>query len=246
MQIIRILFLITMIISIGSCKKDEAGSLTLHFLASMDGTPLEMFKPYSFIESNDIQFTHLSMLVSDLKLLTPTGSQFLKDVELVDLSFDDITAASGGYSVHIGNIPADTYSGITFGIGVPHDINTKNPSDFASGNPLSKTSYFWLAWESYIFMKTEGRIDTDLPGDFETSFAYHTGTDDLYTILVLESGFPLTIIDGQDTELSIVFDYGKILEGIDIEANPQNHNPEDTVQINKIVNNLQSSITLFQ
>jgi hypothetical protein len=93
-------------------------------------------------------------------------------------------------------------------------------------------------------MKTEGKIDTVAPLDFETGFAFHTGSDNLYRIL--ESNFPLSVIDGQDTELSIIFDYSEILKGINIASNPQNHNPVDSVQIAKIVNNLQSAITLFQ
>ena len=57
---------------------------------------------------------------------------------------------------------------------------------------------------------------------------------------------PITIEEGQDTELSIVFDYAELIEGIDIPSHPQNHNPQDTVQIQRIVNNLQSAVTLFQ
>lgn len=243
MQFTRLIILVAAIIAIGSCKKDEEGSLTLHFLARAEGNPLEMFKTVN-IDGETLQFSHISMLISDLKLLTPSGSQFLKDVELVDLSFEDLASASEGFTLHIDQVPANTYSGISFGIGVPRETNEKSPSDFPSSNPLSRTGFYWEAWDSFIFMKIDGRIDTLAPLDFETGFSYHTGSDKLYRIL--ESGFPLSIIDGQDTELSIVFDYGEILKNIDIASDPQNHNPEDSIQVTRIVNNLQSAITLFQ
>jgi hypothetical protein len=246
MKIFTFLFLLISAFLLGSCHKDDKGSLTLRFIARVDADPLVMFEPHSFIDEYDLQFTHLSMLISDLQLSDNGDPEFLSDIELVDMSFEDVAAASQGFEVHFDDIPAATYDEISFGIGVPPDVNSKTPADFPSSSPLSKTGYYWIPWSSYIFMKTEGRIDTALPGDFETAFAYHTGSDHLYRILESGSGFPITIEDGKDTEISIVIDYALLLEGIDIASKPQNHNPEDSIQIGKIVNNLQNAITLFQ
>ena len=244
MRFSGILLLMATLMIAGSCKKDKEGSLTLHFLAQAEGNPLEMFKTLSSTGAHPLQFSHVSMLISDIQLLTTSGSEYLKDVALVDMSFDDLTSASDGFTIRIDKVPANTYRGISFGIGVPPELNNDSPSDFPSSNPLSRTGYYWEAWNSYIFMKIEGRVDTIAPLDFETGFAYHTGHDSLYRML--EGEFPLAIIDGQDTELSIIFDYDEILEGVDIALDPQNHNPEDTIQIFKIVNNLQTAVTLFQ
>jgi hypothetical protein len=196
-----------------------------------------MLDPIELIDEPDIEFTHVSLLLSDLELLSSSGSEHLKDVELVDMSFADIITSEEGYVVQIDNIPAGAYDGIKFGIGVPADVNAKAPADFPSSSPLSNSGFYWHAWSSYIFMKVEGRIDTIAPQDFETGFAFHTGTNDLYRIL--ESNFPISIDE------AIAFDYAELLEGINIADNPQNHNPEDSLQIAKIVNNLQSAVTLF-
>ena len=246
MKIFTLSLLLVSVLFLGSCNKDEKGSLTLRFIARVDSNPLIMFDPYSFIDEYDVQFTHLSMLISDLQLSNDGNNEFLSDIELVDMSFENMTSASEGFTVHFNDIPAASYDEISFGIGVPPDVNSKTPAEFPSSSPLSKTGYYWEAWDSYIFMKTEGRIDTALPGDFETAFAYHTGSNDLYRILESGSGFPINIEDGKDTEISIVIDYALLLEGIDIASKPQNHNPEDSIQIGQIVNNLQSAITLFQ
>ncbi len=233
-----------LIIVVASCKNDEEGSLTLHFKPRFESAPVEMFKTFDLIDEHDIRFTHLSMLVSDMELLTTGDPQFLQDVALVDLSFDDASSSEEGYTVTIEQLPAKTYTGLRFGVGVPGDQNSKTPSDFPSSNPLSKNGYYWQAWASYIFMKIEGGMDTANNGNFETNFSYHTGSNHLYR--VFETIVPLTIREGQNTDLDIEFNYARILNDVGIQANPQNHNPEDSVQIIKIVNNLQSAITLVQ
>lgn len=231
-------------LSFTACNKDKEGSLTLHFIPTHDGLPLQTLQDVDIIDGIPLQFRLMTMLVSDIELLGLPANKLLKDVELVDMSFEDAADAIKGYTLLFENIPAKEYNGLRFGIGVPADLNAMTPSDFPSSNPLSLTGYYWHAWESYIFMKIEGRIDTIAPVDYETSFAFHTGSNELYSIL--ESNIPLLIEDGKNLDLYIAFDYPKLLEGIDIVANPQNHNPQDTVQINRIVNNLQNAVSLLQ
>ncbi len=244
MKHFAIFFFSSILLVAGACKTDKEGSLTVHFLGRFEGQPLTMFDTQNLMDEGDLQFTHLSMLISDIALLSPSGPRPLSDIELVDLSFDDVPSASEGYTIRIDGIPSGTYTGISFGIGVPPDVNNQKPSEFPSTNPLSRNGFYWEAWNSYIFMKTEGKMDTGGPGPFETNFAYHTGTDELFR--TLEGSIPLTIADGQTTDLNISFDYAEILKSVNISEFPQNHNPEDSVQIAQIVNNLQSSISLFQ
>lgn len=232
------------ILLLTSCKKDQEGDLVIHFVPYYDGQPLHTFVTKTSPSGDPIQFTHMSLLVSDLMLTAGSNEESLRDVELVDMSFDNQAAAENGYIIQIKDLPAKSYDGISFGVGIPADLNAKTPSDFTSSSPLSKTGYYWQAWSSYIFMKMEGRIDVDGSGNFNTGFAYHTGTDPLYRIL--EANVPVTITDGGQTELHIAIDYFDMLNGIDIRNNPQNHNPADSVQIAAIVNNLQTAVTLFQ
>ncbi|MFZ1676321.1 MAG: MbnP family protein [Saprospiraceae bacterium] len=238
------LFLLFMMIIMTSCKEDKGGTLTLHFKAFYDGQPLPMFIAKPFTSPEQLQFTHLSFFVSDLKLLDQSNTVNLKDVELIDLSFDDVSGADVGYTINIDNLPAKNYSGISFGIGVPPDINIKKPADFPSSSPLSNSSYYWVAWDSFIFMKTEGRIDTIGNGSFDTGFAFHTGTDNLYRIF--QRNIPITIEDGKSKVIDIDLDYKIIMEGIDIKSNPQNHNPKDSIQIKILVQNLANALTLVQ
>ncbi|MDQ3015983.1 MAG: hypothetical protein M3R25_04575 [Bacteroidota bacterium] len=228
-----------------SCKKDKEGSLTVHFIAYYDGHPLQMFSPQDFTGNQNLQFSHLSFLLSDLSLTKGSEETELKDIALVDLSFDDLTNASEGFIITTYDLPEGEYDGIRFGIGVPADINNDLPSDYASNHPLSKTSYYWVAWNSYIFQKIEGSLDTLGNGNFDTGFAYHTGTNNLYSILE-SPPIPINIQADGDTHIHIAIDYKDLLEGIEIKENPQNHNPTDSIYIARIVNNIPTSVTLFQ
>ncbi|HJW28031.1 MAG TPA: MbnP family protein [Saprospiraceae bacterium] len=228
-----------------SCKKDATeGSFKIHYKATYDGQPLSTFTPFPYAGSDQVQFTLLTYLVSDLTLLNGNNEEALDDIELVNLSFDNPTDAGNGYTITYDKIPAKNYDGIRFGIGVPADVNQKKPADFPSQNPLSNTSYYWQAWNSFIFSKTEGTLDTLGGGSFDLGFAFHTGSDEFFR--TLQGSLPINIEDGKTTELSIAVDYKKLLDGIDIVAYPINHNPADSINIKKIVNNLQQAVTLIQ
>ena len=231
------------IFGLNSCKEDpKEGTLTIHFKAVYDSQTLPTFSTRPFENGQRIEFTKLSMFIADLKLVQNSTVRDLDDIEQVNLSFDNDADAAEGYTLKISNIPAGTYNAIRFGIGVPPDLNAKEPADFSSSNPLSKTGDYWVAWSSYIFSKTEGRLDTLGNVNPDLGFVLHTGSDALY--LAGESNLSINIEDGKETNLDILLDYKTLLMGVNIKDYPQNHTPADTAQINKIVNNYGAALTL--
>jgi hypothetical protein len=245
MKHLLLLTFIGLLLGLTSCKEDEEkGSLTLHFIPWYDEQTLQTLTVHPFENGQQIRFNLMSMLVSDLRLFDQSSEEILDDIEQVDISFDELQAAEDGYSMTIGDIPAGSYDGIRLGIGVPPDVNQKTPADFPSSSPLSKTGNYWVAWNSYIFMKTEGVLDSLGNGTFDLGFAMHTGSADFFR--TLEGSLPLVIEDGQETELTIAIDYKKLLAGVDIKSHPQNHTPQDTSEIVKIINNLSSAFILLQ
>lgn len=238
------LAIVISVFGISSCKEDDpTGTLTLHFKALYDGQPLQTFTTHPFDGVQQIQFTHLSLMVSDLQLLKGSSVKDLNDIELVDLSFDTPAGADAGYTLSIPNVSTGSYDKIGFGIGVPPDLNQKKPADFPSSSPLSLTGYYWVAWNSYIFSKTEGRLDTLGNGSLDLGFAMHTGSDALYW--TGQGAVPIVIEDGKETNLDVLIDYKSVLQGVDIKSHPQNHTQTDTSEIVKIVNNYATSISLL-
>lgn len=238
-NIYRALGLVVSLLVLVSCKKEEEGSLAIHFKPLYDGQPLVTFVTQPFDNGQQIQLNHMSIMISDSRLYKGSSEEDLDEVEIVDMSFDNLQDATDGYTLTVDHIPAGSYDGIRFGIGLTPDVNAKHPSDFPSSHPLSKNGYYWTLWDSYIFMKTEGHLDTLGNGTFDLGFALHTGSDELYRSL--DGPIPLTIEDGKETELNIYFDYRKLLEGLDIKAKPQNHNPADTLLIYPMMDNLTSN-----
>lgn len=246
MKNFNILFFSLLVFGLAACKDDPEqteGTVTLHFKAEYDGEPLQMFNTRPFENGESLEFTHLSMIISDLELLKSGFPQLLDEVEIVNLSYDNTASAEAGYTMTISGVPAGAYSGLRFGIGVPVDVNAMKPVDFPSSNPLSNNGYYWAPWASYIFMKTEGRLDTAGNENLNLAFALHTGSDALYRQYTFPA--PLTVADGLNTNLDIVIDYKKVLQGVDIKSNPQNHSPDDISTITVLVNNLQVALNLF-
>jgi hypothetical protein len=239
----RMLMLVLLPLAIlTACKDDEEGTLIVRFIPEYDGQPLKTFDILPFDAPERISFTHMSFYASDIALLKGSEHTGIRDIELVDLSFDNTDAATEGYAIVLDGIKAGKYSGFEFGVGVPPGLNDDQPADFPSTNPLSKVSYYWDAWDSYIFMKTEGRLDTLGNGNPDLGFAIHTGSDPLYRVLTGQAS--IEIVDGGATEIHVVIDYKTLLSGLDIKHNPQNHSPTDTVVIGGLVNNLSQAVSL--
>lgn len=246
MKIQHFLMILSIAFGFIACKGDQgkSGSITLHFKAFYDGQPLTMLTTKPFISPEQLQFTYLSFFISDLVLLDQSTTVALKDIDLVDMSFDNLNSADHGYTIEVSNLESKNYSGLKFGIGVPPDLNAKKPVNFPSSNPLSDPNAYWSGWDSFIFMKTEGRLDTLGSGVFDTGFAYHTGTDELFRTFSVN--IPISIEDGKNKELDVNIDYKKIFEGIDIKVLPLNSNPKDTLQIGMIIRNLANALTLVE
>ena len=128
----RNLFLLTFALGclfLSSCKEDaEEGTLTIHFKAVYNEETLPTFSTRPFANGQQLQFTNLAMYFTDIQLIHHSTVRNLRDVELVDLNFDNVAAAETGYILKLTNIPAGSYDTIRFGMGVPPDLNQKEPS----------------------------------------------------------------------------------------------------------------------
>ena len=230
-----------------SCK-DETGTITVSFQATYGGSPLTMFENVDYDFGQRVEFTRAEFYVSNLRIYDLQGQPTeLSDIELIDLSFNTRADAENGVTLTFSGIPTGTYQSMEFGIGVDDVLNATVPADYDSSHPLSNTGRYWHAWNSFIFSKIEGNLDTLGTDNPDLGFAYHTGTDDMY--LNVGTGFPMTVSDGLNTTVTFRMNY-KALMGvdanpIDIQAKPQNHNPTDTFQINVIRDNYLGALSFI-
>lgn len=240
-----LLLLLGTAVLFSACKKDEdpVSTVRMDFSATMGTEAFEPFENYTYYTGQEMTITKAVMYVSNIDLVKSDGStERLSEVEYVDLSDPD---NPGQHTLQFRDVPSGSYTAIRFGIGVVSGLNDMSPVDFSSNHPLSQEGMYWDAWDSYIFSKTEGRIDTTGDGQTDLAFLYHTGVDDLYRSL--EAGGDIELNDGETKELKFSLDLMRLLgtqaDHIDIQSKPASHNPNDLDIATRIMDNYISALT---
>jgi hypothetical protein len=157
-----------------------------------------------------VELTNMKFYISNLKLYRSSGDiDQLSDIGLIDIKNHKRTLDF--------EIPAGDYTGVSFDLGVPQELNgTANPaflvSVYSPNHPLSESNGMYWAWQSgYRFFIFEGRFDTvpDATYTLPSTFAFHSGLDTLFR----EVGFfsrTFTASAGQTKHLMFSVDIEKI------------------------------------
>ena len=106
---------------------------------------------------------------------------------------------------------------------------------------------YWADWNSYIFLKLEGTMDTDGDGMFDdVNFVYHVGSDPTYEQVNINKG--ITLAKDQDMALVVELDVEKLFvrDGayLDIEAKPQIHNATQMETGHYLMDNFVNALTI--
>jgi len=246
-------FLFIATLFIFSCTPDGdgigTGFLNLNFKAEFDGEPLVMFNEYGYADTK-LLFSQADFYITHVEVEDISGVvQNLDAVRFLDFTTVNKNAdnAAEGITYFYNDIIIGEYDKIRIGIGVDAENNKKKPADFDSNNPLSKTGYYWTAWDSYIFMKIQGQYDEAKDGSFGLGYLFHTGKDELYRTIEL----PGTFVIGEDTTtIEVGIDFKKLFNTssglFDIPANPVNHDPDNLGPIQMISDNLSEAVYMKQ
>ena len=153
-----------------SCRPQKK-EITVEFQLIQDGTAYE--KSTSFSKGDTaIALDLFHFYVSELYL----GDQMLSEVLFVDPS----DSLYSNYTLSLDK----SHDQLSFGLGVPSQLNNMDPTVFETSHPLSSAFAMYWTWASkYRFLKVEGRFNDS--GDLSNagsnnSIIWHTGTDDLY------------------------------------------------------------------
>ena len=239
----KLIFLFFGLLVLSSCSK--TGDFELKIKAQYKASPLVLTDAYQ-LGDLQIKFENLAFYMSDIALVNKDGEETpLSEIEFIALNSFDATGAEDGVTLRFLDLASENFSKLKFGIGVPDDLNAKSPDDYNVEDDLGQADFYWDAWSSYIFSKTEGSADTDGDGTFELKFFYHTGSDALFRSFELETD--IDIAANETTVLNLAIDYDALLRNadnsyMDIEEFPRNHNPEDIGVIEQMVNNYQQAI----
>ncbi|MBK9735765.1 MAG: hypothetical protein IPO92_12675 [Saprospiraceae bacterium] len=227
-----------------SCKKEEkTGDLNLRFSLKYGNMPLEMFKNYTYPTSGELlQFTRLSFFISNITIRSKDGDVNLKVLDYLDLTnaHTGPNIAPNGFEYVIKGVLPRTYTSLDFGIGVPKEMNAKQPKDYKSSDILSSTAEYWSGWKSYIFFRPEGNVVIN--GE-QVGFALHLGSDSAYRTINIPK--TITIAENGITNVDIVIDMEKFFNGnsyFDINDTQQIHAQSQNLLVIKLADNLTTAI----
>ena len=174
----NLLYLFIGVLALSSCTK--SGDFELNIKAQFKGSPLVLTDAFQ-LGDLPVKFENLAFYMADMALVNKDGEETsLSEIEFIILNSFDAAGAENGVTLRFVDLPSENYSKLKFGIGVPDDLNAKTPDDYGVGDALGQPDFYWDAWGSYIFSKTEGSADTNGDGTFDLKFFYHTGSDALY------------------------------------------------------------------
>jgi len=238
----KFLSLFSLLILFGSCSNSETSEITLNFKLEYDGEPLVFFEPVLYPDGREFEFTRFSYYVSDISLINDDESLTIQDVDYLDLtaSHSSIEDAQNGLSYKIELDDPFSYDELNFNLGLTSDLNSTTPQDHNSSSALSLTGEYWSSWNSYVFVKIEGRLDLDGDG-ITDGIALHLGSDNALRNITIQN------LDSRD-EINVIIDAKQIFENMgnvfDIDTNPRIHSLTQMDQINMLMDNFVESITV--
>lgn len=228
------------------CTPPGATDLRLNFKANFGDGELDFNTTEYDYQGMVMTVSKFDFYISNISLFNNIDG-VIEKTELFEIEFIDFTQNNNSVTIQAGSVPLGTYDGIVFSIGVPSDLNSQIPGDFSTTHPLGFTnlSHHWEDWNSYIFAKIEGRLDTSGNQDYQ-NFSYHTGGDEQFRAdiekdiaLDLELGVIKTI--NFEVDLENIFLNGGAL---DIQAYPDSHNLGELTAATHVMDNFQSSISV--
>lgn len=220
----RCSFLIVLCLLLFSCEPDaKDNTVSIKFNINSGSSPLTYNTTYT-VNGLDIQYTGVRFYISQ-----PVFSSGPDQIAFNDAYFL-ADAANANNTFVIGDLGKRVMDGVAFGYGVDSSRNTQSGSKaiqafaYATSHPLSASNNMYWSWNpGYIWMKLEGRMDSNNDGDFNDAnetFSYHTGIDASYVFI--SRAFVFTMNDAPKT-IQVDMDIDQFFTGVDIVANPFAH-----------------------
>jgi len=231
----KILFNIAFIsaLFLASCSDDNestvsetsiAGNLAFTASTTFGSSAFTLDNEYTTPEGDKIKPSEIRYWVSNVVLTKADGSTYAvpnayyliqqcKAQEVQEGSFT--MPATKRETVNIANIPAGTYTGVTFSIGVDSEHNDNLSLQSGELSILQNmTNISWMWHTSYIFSKIGG---TYTNGNGETfSFLFETGTNDVYKTITKTFSQPIRIDGLKPATITMNVDAAKLFTGIKI------------------------------
>lgn len=230
-NLLPLLIMAVVMISCSDDSDDATGTVNVNLKAYWGNDPVVLNEEVWYFNDEVMTISKLNLFLSELMFSTTDEDVMVSEVEFID--FDLSNRTEGGAAEGITRsfeVPVGTYDSFDFGIGLSEDLNSKLPSEYPSDHVLGQFGSYWTAWNSFIFSKTEGMIDSDGDEKTDLPFVYHVGSDVMYR--TVSAPGPIEVASGDDMSINIVIDYKRVfgvtMDHIDILTYPAFHSPQDS------------------
>lgn len=220
------------LIVLSSCKKEEVivfegdGKAAVTFDAKVGSADFALNQNFS-INNQTFQFTHFRYWVSNVSFIKEDGSKYsvpnsyylIEENGAVAVQEGDFTyPANKRETVNFTNIPKGSYRGIEFSIGVDQRYNDNlslQAGELSQLNGMTNISWMWHT--TYIFTALAGKVTE---ASTTKNIKVETGINSNYKTVTLNFPAPIAISSKEDVSLNLAVDVAKVLDGINVFANP--------------------------
>ena len=238
-------FLSFIVCILSACNKpdsDSTGSLKFSFTSHFGGEPFQALQTYSYLGNQSIKFSKFDFYITGIQLISGVEATDIDQHALIDLT----SSGQSDPSITVIQVKTGEYNAIKLMIGVIPSLNKKLPKDFNSNDALASTSHYWDAWNSFIFSKLEGVLDTTGNKNYDLGFAVHTGTDQCLQSLTILKSF--SILENNEMIINLDVDIKSVFTAsgnfFDLARSPLNHNPTNIQILKSFSERLAHSIQL--
>lgn len=228
----KLLLALFTIVGFASCDKnvDEvmniegSADLSLQIAHTFGNEAFKLDQEYTTSGGTSLKFNELRYWISNVELTKENGEKYkVKDSyyliqnmkeQLVQDTF--VLPDSIRETVLIKNIPAGTYTDISFAVGIDPMYNDDLTRTAGELNALQNMSYSsWMWFTSYIFSKVKGTI---MQGDEEVAFSFETGSNDCYRNISLQLEEPIMISNKMGDEITVQNDVETLFSNINFDS----------------------------
>ncbi len=229
------------------------GRLSLVAALRFGDAPFALDQPFTTARGETVQFSELRYWLTNVKLRKQDGttvalahSYHLMDVmkaqEVEGTASPTVLPARRREQVDVAAVPAGTYTGIEFSVGVDPAYNDDMSRQAGELHALTNmASISWMWFTSYIFTKTKGQYATADGGT--ASFAWETGTNADYRTVSQTFSAPVTVHSQKQLTVRLRADVAALFSTLSPRTTPT-INASDAASRSTLSNAFQSMFSL--
>lgn len=198
----------TLLVVTGCKPEKEKGNFSLELKGYVGSQPLSFTNTfYNDGVNKEFFFSKLKFFLSDIYLIKEDNTELkIQDVAFFD--FDD-----NRWRAMNAEVPAGTYKGIRFHVGLSPEQNNANPDAYPVTDPRGPKDDMYWEWLKHRFVNLEGTADT-LGQNFSggvVGLVYHVGRDTCYREVSL-TGTTFTVQEGSVKNMNLELDLLKLFK----------------------------------